>query len=286
MTEHEDNEPLVAEQDPSDRRTPADIVEAAILEGRITADNDEDRDALRIVVAAARQSAILHQLLKKRDDEIGQLTEINELDPLTMTFNRHGFNRRLEETIRLVERGNRATDPQALVVLMLDSDDFKQVNDTFGHLAGDELLWDTGARMWLAVRAEDTVARLGGDEFGILLPVTRGNEETIRDDALSVMDEVNERLRLAIEAHNLFEPDERKHIRMSAGAVIVERGKVVPINQIMHDADSALYAAKRAGKGVTLLHQERKMAESESWLRDARRKIGGWFLRTFGGSRG
>ena len=88
-------------------------------------------------------------------------------DPLTALPNRVLLHDRLEHTLRAARR---ATEPTAL--LLLDLDRFKEVNDTFGHAVGDQILCTVAARLVRLLRAGDTVARLGGDEFCIVLPKT------------------------------------------------------------------------------------------------------------------
>ena len=94
-------------------------------------------------------------------------------DPLTGLPNRELFRRAAEDALA---RGRRGV-PGALV--LIDLDHFKEVNDTLGHPAGDELLKVLGRRLSESLRTDDTVARLGGDEFGLVLPLGGGREETV-----------------------------------------------------------------------------------------------------------
>jgi diguanylate cyclase (GGDEF)-like protein len=250
MSEHEEQ----TRESLTRRPTPAEIVEAAIADGRIIVSDGPAADALHMVLAAARQNAQLHKLLERRDAEIGRLTEVNEIDPLTMTYNRLGFENRLEANMNLVETGNRATDPQAVAVLVVDGDEFKLINDTLGHAAGDEVLWEIGSQLWLSVRAEDTVARLGGDEFAVLLPITRGEGDTVWDDALTVVGEVNERLNTVIDTYNA-QVDPQLRISLSTGVAVFQRGDELTPKQVLRNADYAMYIAKQRGKGMTVLYE-------------------------------
>ena len=102
---------------------------------------------------------------RERDELMARLDELAHTDPLTGLPNRRAWAGELE---RALERARRTGEP--LTVAMLDLDDFKAFNDTFGHASGDRLLEQT-ARAWREhLRPDDIVARLGGDEFAILLP--------------------------------------------------------------------------------------------------------------------
>jgi diguanylate cyclase (GGDEF)-like protein len=154
-------------------------------------------------------------------------------DSLTGLPNRALILDRVEQL--LVSRGPGARRTPA--VLIIDLDGFKEVNDTFGHAAGDQLLLTFARRLRLAVRAQDTVGRLGGDEFVVLL-----------EDAESVLpQEVAERLLAA--ARDPFTIDEVTTGELSVTASIgIATGEREEAGQLLRDADVALYNAKAAGK--------------------------------------
>ncbi len=106
---------------------------------------------------------------KRAEVELVRQAELSERqalhDPLTGLPNRLLFDDRIEHAISQAER-----DGTRLAIVMMDLDRFKEVNDSLGHKAGDELLEEVGERLRGALRASDTAARLGGDEFGLLLP--------------------------------------------------------------------------------------------------------------------
>ena len=104
------------------------------------------------------------------------------MDPLTGLANRRGFDARFEEELA---RSGRRSAPVAL--LALDIDGFKQVNDTYGHVAGDTILVTVGEVLRRTARVEDVVARLGGDEFAVLL--TPGDQHMAEAVAARVADE-------------------------------------------------------------------------------------------------
>jgi diguanylate cyclase (GGDEF)-like protein len=120
-----------------------------------------------------------------------KLSAISRTDALTGCLNRRGF----EELLRAeVDQGVRTGQP--LTVLMLDLNDFKSVNDTHGHAAGDELLRWTGARLTEAMRSTDSVGRLGGDEFALLL---RGASQSEGERvAERIRRSLSERIRTAV----------------------------------------------------------------------------------------
>lgn len=160
-----------------------------------------------------------------------QLHHLAHHDPLTGLPNRLLFDNRLNYAIEQGVRNN-----QRCLLLFLDLDGFKVINDTLGHVAGDELLRIVGARLKGVLRASDTVARLGGDEFVILAGSTNP------DYAAQLAQKILEQLRLPIplSGHMLA-------VSASLGiAVFPEHG--VDSQQLMRAADMAMYAAKAEGR--------------------------------------
>ncbi|MEV0720017.1 GGDEF domain-containing protein [Asanoa sp. NPDC050611] len=120
-------------------------------------------------------------------------------------------------------------------VLLLDLDEFKQVNDTYGHHAGDHLLRVTADRLKGCVRGTDTVARLGGDEFSVLLP------HASRADAVETAHRILGALRVHVRIHG-------RTVRPSASIGIATSG-TRPFEALLRDADAAMYEAKRRNSG-------------------------------------
>ncbi|WP_269799876.1 MULTISPECIES: GGDEF domain-containing protein [Pseudofrankia] len=158
-------------------------------------------------------------------------------DPLTGLANRTLFGERLGDAL---ERRVRGGDPRSLAVLFCDLDDFKIVNDALGHAAGDELLRVTAARLVGAVRAVDTVARLGGDEFAILL---EGRDDDPARLGRRVVDAVAAPCLLVGTPYS---------VRGSVGLAIVESGTLTEPETVLHQADLAMYEAKRVGGTVAV----------------------------------
>jgi len=154
-------------------------------------------------------------------------------DPLTGLANRQLFHDRVAQALaRASRRGDRAA------VLYVDLDDFKLVNDSLGHAAGDKLLAEVALRINSCLRTGDTAARLGGDEFAVLL---EGNPSL--DDASSVAQRI-----LAILAEPFAVGGSRVHVGASVGVALSGDSEISGDN-LLRQADVAMYTAKGSGKG-------------------------------------
>jgi diguanylate cyclase (GGDEF)-like protein len=153
-------------------------------------------------------------------------------DSLTNLPNRFAFDERIDAAVRRLERGD------GFAVFYLDLDDFKNVNDQYGHAAGDEMLVQVADRLTGCVRAVDTVARLGGDEFALIeVGVTRP------EDALVFAERIVRSFSgpFVVDGARLF-------TKVSIGiALAPANGSRADV--LMRHADTALYLAKREGKG-------------------------------------
>jgi len=149
-------------------------------------------------------------------------------DPLTALANRALFRDRLEHAIQRRGRPD-------ISVLFIDLDDFKAVNDTLGHDAGDDLLVLVAERLRACTRSADTIARLGGDEFAVLVEGT-----TAEADGRALADRV-------LDAMDVPFPIAGRALRMRA-SVGVASGRYLVAQEVLKDADLAMYAAKAAGK--------------------------------------
>ena len=153
-------------------------------------------------------------------------------DSLTSLANRALFHDRLEHALDRMDQLSGAVS-----VLFLDLDDFKAVNDGRGHGAGDDLLKAVAARLWDTVRTGDTLARLGGDEFAVLI------ESDDPDVPLSMAERILDGLQLPFPVSG-----GSARIRASIGIATATSSGVLA-DELLRDADVAMYAAKDAGKG-------------------------------------
>jgi diguanylate cyclase (GGDEF)-like protein/PAS domain S-box-containing protein len=178
---------------------------------------------------AASFSALVHDITLRKELE-RQLQHQAFHDSLTGLANRALFADRLAHAMA------RQRARRSLAVVFLDLDDFKTVNDSLGHAAGDQLLTAVAERLRGVMRPEDTVARFGGDEFAILL------EETNREAARRVAERVLAALRSPFDLQG-----KQVFARGSAGVAVTQSG-TSPEDLLRH-ADLAMYTAKARGKG-------------------------------------
>jgi diguanylate cyclase (GGDEF)-like protein len=176
---------------------------------------------LRALEKATAQGAVLEDELRHQALH----------DPLTGLANRVLFTDRVEQTLHRMAR-----QPLRAAVLFLDLDDFKTVNDSLGHGAGDEFLAAVSARVGSCIRPVDTAARLGGDEFGVLLEGLDGVAA-----AVDVAERIIERCREPVEIQG-------RHVTgsVSVGVVMAEPHQDAEV--VLRNADLAMYRAKHRGK--------------------------------------
>lgn len=175
--------------------------------------------------------------LKEQAVEIESHISRSLTDALTGLPNRRDFNVRLEERMSTWQRRR-----EIFSLLMLDVDHFKKLNDTFGHLAGDKVLTALGAALRGAVRREDAVARYGGEEFAVLLPNTSLEQATL----------VAQKVREAVANVSVEHDGQQIAITVSGGLASIQAEERA--ETLIHRADEALYAAKRAGRNRTFVH--------------------------------
>ena len=170
-------------------------------------------------------------LINERDRMIERLKKLSLRDPLTELYNSRHFYAELEDEIR---RSDRYVHPLSLI--FIDIDNFKGINDTYGHMIGDQALLLIAQKMQTSLRAQDTAYRFAGDEFTIILP------ETTAENARIVAD----RIKAEMEKENLVIHDKAiAKITLSIGIAEYQRNEKK--EQFVHRADVTMYEAKKRG---------------------------------------
>jgi diguanylate cyclase (GGDEF)-like protein/PAS domain S-box-containing protein len=189
-----------------------------------------------------------------------ELQHMADHDPLTGLLNRRAYERRLEEHLARGERYGHAG-----AVMVLDLDSFKEVNDTLGHSAGDELIMRVAGALASRLRESDTLARLGGDEFAILTPTgERAEAESLAGSLLEVVRR----------EHAPRGPGGKERpITASIGVAPLEGAEQLGAEEALINADLAMYDAKEAGRNrsVTYGGASRGQAHIEARLEWAER---------------
>jgi diguanylate cyclase (GGDEF)-like protein/PAS domain S-box-containing protein len=188
-------------------------------------------------------SAIVRDVTTQRSLE-GRLLHQAFHDPLTTLANRALFSNRVDHAIIRLRRR-----PGALGVLFLDLDDFKRINDSFGHAIGDTVLVSVAERLVGCVRSNDTVARFGGDEFAVLV-------EDTDDPRISFV--VADRIMRAM-GPSFSIGDREIDLSCSIGIAVATSDDVTG-SELLRDADLAMYSAKNKGKNCVELFEDRMHA--------------------------
>lgn len=179
------------------------------------------KDAYKMLEQAERD-------LHKKDEKIQELRQILTIDELTKLTNRRGFYQAFKAELDRTNRGENAGG----LLIMIDLDDFKIINDTFGHQAGDEALRTVGTYLKKTFRSMDIPARLGGDEFIILMPNTSINLAIERAQSLGK------------ELNKLSYDWKGAHIKIRGSLGLKEYKRGDTIESIIAHADKGLYANK------------------------------------------
>lgn len=167
---------------------------------------------------------------KRHEEELNRLARI---DLLTGLPNRRSYGERLEEALRRARRSG-----QALALMFLDVDHFKQINDSLGHAAGDAVLHEFAQRAKASVRATDTVCRLAGDEFTVILEGIRSAEEAALVAA-----------KILQAFASPFAIEQGEHMVSASIGVAFTASADIGLDGLGAAADAALYMAKEAGRG-------------------------------------
>jgi len=190
-----------------------------------------------MVVFPVSVGVITHGLSRRLVRQREELEEVSRIDGLSQLYNRQYW-----ETSVYTEYERHRRSGSSLSLIMIDIDQFKETNDTYGHVAGDQVIRDLSELLSESVREADIVGRYGGEEFGLLLPDT---------DIEGAM-QFAERLRISVQTL-MVKPYE---IRVTISLGVAEAdGKVSKYRQLIEHADKALYVAKRSGRNITIAYE-------------------------------
>jgi diguanylate cyclase (GGDEF)-like protein/PAS domain S-box-containing protein len=227
-----------------------------VLSALATAASYLDEDARRVAIIQ-----VLDISERKRFE--GQLAYLADHDMLTGLFNRRRFEQELD---RELIRGRRYDGRGA--VLALDLDGFKFVNDSLGHAAGDELVASLAGTMRRTLRDSDIVARTGGDEFAVILPES--------DEQAALL--TAERLLSAISREGIMLRGTRHaQVTTSIGLTLFE-GEDLPAEDLLVEADIAMYDAKSAGKNRVCVYnrdeqRRERITARQNWMQRLQQAI-------------
>jgi two-component system cell cycle response regulator len=182
------------------------------------------------------KARVITQIRRKKFQDALKYNLVNninlaQIDSLTGIYNRHHFNEKAAEALK---------NYNELSLIMIDLDYFKTINDTYGHLVGDEVLKQTAQRIKQSLRSKDLFARFGGEEFILLLPETDSN------NAYSI----SERIRKAIESQPYQTDSIKETISNTASFGIASFKNKDSLETLINRADQALYRAKAQGRNL------------------------------------
>lgn len=188
------------------------------------------QDVINAAVAVIQRAQVVESTMADN----ARLEQLAHTDALTQLLNRRALAERITAEMERALRYD-----SSLALLMIDLDHFKRVNDTFGHLVGDDVLRDVAALLTKTIRNTDMVARYGGEEFLVLLPET--------DDTGAAT--FAERIRAAVEGHD-FGGGAGQYLRLttSVGVATFPAARIESVEDLFARADAALYRAKADGR--------------------------------------
>lgn len=166
------------------------------------------------------------------------LEKLSQTDELTQISNRRDIMEKLKVELSIHLRKKRG-----MALIMIDLDHFKRVNDEFGHLCGDHILYETAAVLAESLRQYDTVGRYGGEEFIMILPETNSQQALV----------VGERIRARIENHRFSYKGQEIRLTLSLGLSLKRDEETVSADQLLAMADRCLYQAKEKGRNQVVM---------------------------------
>jgi diguanylate cyclase len=220
-----------------------DIIQIGALVENLMQDTHEMQNNLLrsqdVLIEQRNKVEATEERIRRLELELTELSEKIRIDQLTGTLNRRGLEEAFKQEIARAQRGE-----SDLSVVLLDIDNFKRLNDTYGHEVGDSALQYLANAVKEAVRPIDVVARFGGEEFVILLPNTKVKE------AIGLVTRLQRGLTKKIFLHN----NERLLITFSAGISLFRMDEEQ--EAVLHRADQAMYLAKSTGKNRVLTEDD------------------------------
>lgn len=205
---------------------------------------DDAAIAVGIAIYDVTEIAVSQRLLDNITEQAMDLQEVSDHDHLTGLFNRKYFFDQLAQDASRCRRLN-----WELGIAMIDADNFKYINDTYGHQAGDEVLKELANRLQGTLRTSDSLCRYGGEEFALILP--NADQQQVKL--------VCERLRQCVKQSPIFYEQHEINITVSIGTSFLEKNK--SLEEMIAEADAALYLAKNNGRDRLEQHlAEQKIA--------------------------
>ncbi|TRZ52488.1 GGDEF domain-containing protein [bacterium] len=214
---------------------------------------------IRTLAAMKKRELNAQEDLVKRIEELNRensrLKSLLLTDELTSLYNKHFFSVQLEvETARARRTG------QTCTLMMMDLDDFKSINDTFGHDVGDRILTRIGAVILRNIRPTDFACRFGGDEFAIIMPAAQ------LIDGIGVAKRIQSSL---MSKESGQHPGIGKPLSGSFGLAVYESFSELSVDDFFKQADLKMYEAKRAGKN-SICYDHSRMPEKSAVSRTER----------------
>lgn len=215
------------------------LLRAARFEGNFS---PREVSFFEIVAEAASNALERAQLFESIQVANERLERLAITDGLTGLYNHRHFRDHLQKEF---ERASRYRLP--LACLIFDVDDFKKLNDTYGHLTGDLVLKEIAERTLKCVRKSDMIARYGGEEFVVIMPQTGREGAEVE----------GERIRAIIANTGFREVPDEHRVTISGGVSILEHDVMLNAEDLLRAADQALYQAKRNGKNQVVIAPEK-----------------------------
>lgn len=201
--------------------------------------------SLLVAVWAVRKIIVNHGIYSRElEARTRKMRELAMVDGLTKAYNHRYFEHQLEKEWERFQRYQ-----HALACVMIDIDNFKSVNDTFGHRGGDIVLRGLADLLRENLRDVDIISRYGGEEFTIIF--------FEKPNTISGLSKMMEKLRRRIAAKKFDLGDQKIQITASLGGALVPNPKIISPEQLVHFADQAMYSAKKSGKNaIAIFGQE------------------------------